>query len=419
MSPQPSSFSGEHRLPALDGLRGVAILLVMQVHFWGLAFTFDVREPALAVDRWVGRVIGIGWSGVDLFFVLSGFLITGILYDTKGSVGWLRVFYARRFLRLAPVFYLFLLFVLVVVPHVGFINAVAFVPELRDIQWWMWSYTINIGASVKPFGAELTWAYGPFWSLAVEEQFYLVWPFAVLALPRRPLMGLCCAMIVVALAIRVALTAGLYDNVFDTNAAEVLMPARMDTLAVGALIALAAHGTEMRWLLRAAPFVAALSGAYLVAAFIKNDGLAYGTTDVDRLGFTAIAFLFGALLIVTLHARKESLMFRALTVGSLRLFGKYSYAMYVFHLLTALVLARTFALNHWTPIVFESRIPVNVAFSIVATATTFALAWVSWQVIEQPVLRLKRRLAYGTHSTAPDSGSAPAMAADGAGGRAS
>ncbi len=405
MAAAPDSLHSGRRMPALDGLRGLAILLVMQVHFWGLAFSIGAPTPDLAVDRWADRVIGVGWSGVDLFFVLSGFLITGILYDTKGSSNSLRTFYARRILRLAPVYYLFLLFVLVVVPFIGPIDAVASVDELRDIQWWMWSYSINIGTSVTSFDAFLPWVHGPFWSLAVEEQFYLVWPLAVLALPRRPLMGFCCIMIAAALAIRILLTGGFVDNVFNSNAAGVLMPARMDTLAVGALIALAARGPELRVLARSAPMVAGVMILFLVAVFIKNDGLAYGMTDVDRLGFTAFAFLFGALLVATLHAAPGSLLFRALTLGPLRTFGKYSYAMYVFHLLTAFVLMRTFLINGWVDIHFGSQIPLNVIFSVVATATTLGLAWVSWQLVEEPLLRLKKRLPYkeGPETPAPRS----------------
>jgi peptidoglycan/LPS O-acetylase OafA/YrhL len=375
--------------------------MVMEFHLWGLAFSIGSQVPTLAIDQWVARITGMGWSGVDLFFVLSGFLITGILYDTKKSNGFLRTFYARRFLRLAPVYYLFLLFVLLVVPYIEPINAVAQVDELRDIQWWMWLYAINIGEAVRSFDAPLPVTHIHFWSLAVEEQFYLVWPFAVLALPRRPLMGLCCLMIVAALAFRVALTEGMYDNVFAGNARYVLMPARMDTLALGALIALAARGTELPAMARAAPVIAALAVTFLTLLFIKNDGLSPWHTDVARLGFTAFAVLFAALLVIVLHTKEGSLLYRGLTLAPLRAFGKYSYAIYVFHLLTAFVLARAFILNDWTPTLQGSQIPVNIIFSIVASATSLGLAWVSWQLVEQPLLQLKKRLPYRERSSSP------------------
>jgi peptidoglycan/LPS O-acetylase OafA/YrhL len=291
--------------------------------------------------------------------------------------------------------------VLLAVPYIEPIDRVAAVDELRDIQWWMWSYAINIGSAVKPFGVVQPFAYLPFWSLAVEEQFYLVWPFAVLALPRRPLMALCCVMIVAALAIRVALTGGFYDNIFALNAPGVLMPARMDTLALGALIALAARGSELPSLARAAPGVAALAIAFLMVLFLKNDGLSPGVKDVDLLGYTAFALLYAALLAIVLDVKAGAPLHRLLTLAPLRAFGKYSYAMYVFHFLTALVLARAFVLNDLTPKLDGSQIPLNIIFSATATATTFALAWVSWQLVEQPLLQLKKRLPYRERSSTP------------------
>ena len=94
-------------------------------------------------------------------------------------------------------------------------------------------------------------------------------------------------------------------------------------------------------------------------------------------------------------------MYRGLTLAPLRAFGKYSYAIYVVHLLTAFVLARAFVLNDWTSTVQGSQIPLNIAFSLVATATTFGLAWLSWQLVEQPLLQLKKRLPYRERSSSP------------------
>src|SRR5438874_1101853 len=118
-------------VPALDGLRGLAILLVMQHHFWGLAFGLASRSPDNTVDRTVSRLFHTGWAGVDLFFVLSGFLITGILYDTKSSDGYFRVFYARRFLRIFPLYYGFLLFAVIVLPHLHRLAGPAEAGQLR------------------------------------------------------------------------------------------------------------------------------------------------------------------------------------------------------------------------------------------------------------------------------------------------
>lgn len=94
---------GENRLPALDGVRGLAIFMIMQYHFWGLAWGISGRPPVHAIDRWMLDIKAFGWTSVDLFFVLSGFLITRILLDSKGRAGgYFRNFYGRRFLRIFP-----------------------------------------------------------------------------------------------------------------------------------------------------------------------------------------------------------------------------------------------------------------------------------------------------------------------------
>ncbi|MBI5288892.1 MAG: acyltransferase [Chloroflexi bacterium] len=407
-SPTTTAARSESRLPALDGIRGLAILMVMEFHFWGLVFGLSGRRPETGIDGWAKRITGVGWSGVDLFFVLSGFLITGILYDAKSSNSFFRSFYARRFLRLAPVYYLFLLFVLLVVPFIHEINVAADVPELRAIQAWMWLYASNIGSAVKPFDARLPLVHAHFWSLAVEEQFYLVWPVVVFLLSRRQLMWACGAMVFGALAIRFVLTEGYGAGTFGLNAPGVLMPARMDALALGALIALAARGTELPLLSRLVIPVATLSAAYLLGTFIMHDGLDTLDNNVRRLGYTCLALLYASLLTAALQARAGSQLHRLLTLPVLRTFGKYSYAMYVVHLLTAVVLARQFLLHDMTPTLFGSQIPLNIIFSATATATTMAIAWLSWQLIEQPLLRLKAFFPYQGRPAHETAGAAPA-----------
>src|SRR5579883_636250 len=107
----------KERLPVLDGIRGLAILLVMQYHFWGIVPGLFGRGGTSRLDVELGRLFGAGWCGVDLFFVLSGFLITGILYDSRGSRSYFRDFYAKRVLRIFPVYYGFLAVLLFVLPH--------------------------------------------------------------------------------------------------------------------------------------------------------------------------------------------------------------------------------------------------------------------------------------------------------------
>ena len=131
-------------------MRGLAILLVIQSH---LAVYYAVRTPPGAsrawVDHWYFRITNVGWSGVDLFFVLSGFLITGILLDAKQGAHYFRSFYARRFLRIFPVYYGFLFFVIVIVPHISPLARTADVSYLTKHQWLYWTYLDNIFLAIK------------------------------------------------------------------------------------------------------------------------------------------------------------------------------------------------------------------------------------------------------------------------------
>src|SRR5258706_11472560 len=168
------------RLPGLDGLRGLAILMVMMVHFGG-----TTEHGITGAALWFSRLTGAGWCGVDLFFVLSGFLITGILYDAKGAPGGLRNFYARRVLRIFPLYYGTLVVLFVILP----LLAPGPNPGLEKVaqqQGWLWLYLSNFAAVFigdHTFAGGLVQA-GDFWALAIEEQFYLVWPLVVLTLRR-------------------------------------------------------------------------------------------------------------------------------------------------------------------------------------------------------------------------------------------
>jgi len=149
------------------------------------------------IDGAVFGVVNSGWSGVDLFFVLSGFLITGILLrDAEGLRG-AGVFYARRFLRIVPVYAAFLLGLMYALPLlVPALRDAAGVALLRENQWWYWTFTFNIKIVLEPLENLGRFGIGHLWSLSVEEQSYLVWPALVLLLPRRALLPTLCFCIV-------------------------------------------------------------------------------------------------------------------------------------------------------------------------------------------------------------------------------
>ncbi|HVE78266.1 MAG TPA: acyltransferase [Gemmatimonadaceae bacterium] len=366
-------------LPALDGLRGLAVLLVMVFHFVKMA-------PANSLDAVIARAASVTWTGVELFFVLSGFLITGILYDAKGGAHYFRNFYMRRALRIFPLYYGALVLLFVVLPSV-----VSWEPldELRAQQVWFWTYTLNILKAIT--GDDGILFTGHFWSLAVEEQFYLVWPFVVYALPWDRLVKLCVAIIAGSLALRV----GLLATDLPALASYVLMPARMDTLALGGLIALVVRRPGgFAQLVKWAPPVAVTAAVVLAAGDAFGARLHFLDPWTRTVGFTAFAFLFGALLVLVLAARPGEGLGRVGFNPFMQSLGKYSYAIYVIHFPVRGALGYFGFDVLDLPIVAGSRLPAQLVFFVVASAISYVLAWLSWHLYEKHFLKLKDLFPY-------------------------
>jgi peptidoglycan/LPS O-acetylase OafA/YrhL len=361
------------RLPALDGVRGLAALLVVMLHV-----TMQIKDPTGVGAFILKKVFLIGWTGVDLFFVLSGFLITGILDDAKGSSNYFRVFYARRMLRILPLYYGALL-VLFVMPHlVTAPGAPKFFVSIKD-QLWYWFYLQNF----HPLPPLFVGLAGHFWSLAVEEQFYLVWPLVILLLSRKNALRLCMFLFIFSIAYR-----ALIHVVNPIFASPVNTLAQLDGLTVGSALALLYRtpgGTD--WIRRRLPLLTAASLGGIVAIYVVD------IPSVKRaLIRTFLALLFGCVLTYAIEQR-EGLLQRFFSSRVMRFFGKYSYGMYVLHV-------------PLVPIAFLAGItPRRLAFfgsellgallyiAVMVTAST-AAAWVSYNIYEKHFLRFKRHFAY-------------------------
>ena len=162
--PETRRAESAGRLPQLDGIRGIAILLV-------IFHNETVKYPFLYLDR----IFANGWMGVDLFFVLSGLLITGILLDTRQSAGYFKNFYARRCLRTWPLYYASLLLMFGIIPLL--LPAQGKIVFERSSPWW--AFPLYLQNFLIPAPEKATGLLGVTWSLAIEEQFYLVWPLMV------------------------------------------------------------------------------------------------------------------------------------------------------------------------------------------------------------------------------------------------
>ena len=364
-------------MPVLDGLRGLAIAMVV-VHN-AASLQTAAETPFL---KGVLAVHGLGWVGVQLFFVLSGFLITGILVDTKGAPRFYSAFYARRALRIFPLYYGLLFAWLVVLPHLSPHVAEVAVP-LRN-QGWYWSYLSNWA---QPFGKEIG-GLPHFWSLAVEEQFYLVWPLCVVLLSARALGRLSLFMIVAALLLRIGMRA--------THAPPLTVYmftfARMDALAMGAVLALVVRDGRLLALVRprlGRALVASLGGLAIVAALTK--GCNFESALVQTAGYSLFALLSA---VVVLRAALETAQGKGrvlslFDVRPLRALGKYSYGLYVFHFpIIALLRHRAeFTMNHGDTL---TRMMALVTFVGVVSVLSMAAAIASYELVERHCLSLKR-----------------------------
>ncbi len=394
-------------IPGLDGLRGAAILLVMIHHM-------TVFTPVSGVGRWISSIADFGWCGVDLFFVLSGFLITGILVDAKGRRHYFLNFYARRTVRIFPLYYAVVIFSLIVLPliarytNIGALeNQLAEWSEVMDRQQWYWLYLSNFSIAYHH-----KFAHGILdvsWSLAIEEQFYLIWPALVFLLNPRAIFRMCCVIIVLALLLRAVL---ISMEVFDMDwwfahpmAMYTITFCRMDALAMGGLLAILARRTgDLKILLPIArKFL--LAGLAVVLACLALDStmgwkrvgeLSWSGYAMQSLGYTALAITFGGLLVLSICANTEKPFGRFMNGRFMSTFGKFSYALYLFHLPIRAVLREVvpfFAKNEM-PVFLGTRIPIQLAFYIVSTIACLLAAWVSWHLYEKQFLKLKRFFPY-------------------------
>jgi peptidoglycan/LPS O-acetylase OafA/YrhL len=304
---------------------------------------------------------------VRLFFVLSAFLVTGILLRARDAVdaghtsvgAALRRFHVRRAWRIVPVYYGVILGL-----------ALAGAGEVRETLWWHLAFLSNVKFVIDGYHHAYI---GQFWFLAAQEQFYLVWPLLVLTLPRRALLPVVLLLIAAGPAWRV-----LALHMQWSLAYEALLPANLDTLGLGALLALWAHQGRAARLRAPAWAAAAWAGAALLVAL---QGPA--VRDAAGPGIAAADLLMGlvAVVVVVRAARGFSgRVGRAMTWPPLLALGTISYGAFAYHLVAGGLVAWALHAAGIAPL-------APVAFAAAGSALTLAMAWLSWHALEQPLAR--------------------------------
>lgn len=362
--PEPVALPRGH-IPALDGIRGLAILLVTIYRFAG---THDYATP-----RWLLPVLEFGTHGVDLFFVLSGFLITGILFDAKGDDHYFRNFYARRTLRIFPLYYGTLALVLIGLPLLGFstkwLNATA---DLNSL-WWYGSNVMMSWSGLWNFGG-----LNHFWSLCVEEHFYLVWPLVIFACSRQTAMRVCIGAFLASAAGRILWMLGGGN----AAAAEVFTLFRLDALCAGAWIALAARGPQgLTQMIPWARVVLVATGLMLLPLIALR-------LQLKTIPTTLYAGFFAAFIVLAVASAKQGWLSFLGRSKMLLWLGKYSYGMYVYQNLLLVGFASFFTpaiIEQWTGSAAIARLTFIVSMSLL----TAGIAWISWHVYEKRCLAFK------------------------------
>lgn len=371
---------------ALNGLRGVAICMVLMVHL-SAANALPHQTLGLGI---LNRMMGAGWSGVDLFFVLSGFLITDILLDTRPSINYFRSFYGRRALRIFPLYYLAvgaaMVFGCIALPHLSGVQA----PAMQHTSTAGWLsfllYYQNWYIPLKePLGG---FPLGHFWSLGVEEEFYLFWPLCVFFFRDKTLVKVCVAGSAASLLLRCYLVRHIPPTSFIILSSTAT---RADALLIGSALALTVRNARMlEAVRRKTPVIVLFSVLAIVWICTFGGELVARSTYTESFGLTAYAALYAVLVLSAfLSDGTGTRLDRMLRAKWLQTAGKYSYGLYVIHGPVF------FALTVWgkTHVWYGVSFVRGLLWDAAATFAALAVAWFSYEFYEIRFLRMKVRFA--------------------------
>ena len=373
------SLKSLDRVPELDGVRGLAILLVLCFHIFKRANYFTGN----AVLLWLSEPARIGWIGVDIFFVLSGFLITGILLRSREKAHYFKNFYVRRILRIFPLYYLLVGGLLIFLPALDH-NA-----GLQTQSNWLY-FMLYQQNWLYIFQPEPSLMLGFIWSLAIEEQFYLLWPSVVYFLNRKALVVASLGVVIFSLLIRIVMMQmqPLLSNYFSVPSFFYYSTVtRFEGLALGALIAIAFDSAPMwkerlaRW---AWPVLILFSGLFLVAIFTGAPDPKSGNQFLEIWGYSFLVYSSGALIVLVTTLSEGALLRKVFRNRMMTFFGKYSYAMYMIHLpLISILLDRMWKMG-------RQNFSMWLGYVVISFGGTILLSLVSWNILEKHMLSLKR-----------------------------
>jgi peptidoglycan/LPS O-acetylase OafA/YrhL len=368
-------------IPALDGIRGFALLMVLLAHF----FHFQITDDSIGMKLF-NIVLGYTNLSIDVFFILSGLLITGILLDTKNTPHYYKNFFVRRFLRIFPLYYL----LLIIIYSIYYLTPMSSDPtyaKVGEAAIWSWTYLFNFFIA-----AEGSWSVpfmGHFWSLAVEEQFYLFWPFIVMHLSGKNLERLCYGLILISALVQSYMKVEGYS----VPTMHVFTLCRLGALAIGSLMAYylrqpAIYERGPHYINRKALQLVLVSLAVKVCIVGAASRWPLISPALESLRTLSWLTIFAAVHLWALATPRHALYNRFLSSKPLVALGRYSYGSYLLHHFIAWPvfhygLADEFAHQ------FPSPLLGSFVFAISATLISIMLGWLSYRFFESYFLNLK------------------------------
>lgn len=363
----------------LDGLRGFAILLVCIAHF------YQVDEAVLYVDNKMFGIITfkvsqLGLKGVELFFILSGYLITRILVNTQNSSNYFKSFYMRRVLRIFPLYYFVLFLSFFVLPFLISIDAEA--QQIIDSQWKLWTYTSNM-FFIYPVNWDISSFpnFGHFWSLSVEEHFYMVWPFIIYYFRNENVIKLMWVMFLFSM---LSWVLGFNESIFNWTTLKY-----SGALAIGGILAYYEYrNVEMlkKLYVRIHRYIIIFLLFFLMSAFIPRS---FGEVGA-LIGYIISLGLFSSLVLMAIFGNQK---IKNLFDHEILFFiGKISYGIYVYHGL----LRPYFKEFIYNPmyILLGGGIFTSAFYTLIVTLLSIFIAFLSWEFFERHILKLKKYFNY-------------------------
>lgn len=355
----------QQKITALDGIRGIAILLVLAVHAY-------YRGPDIEPGKLLSAAFQFGWSGVELFFVLSGFLITSILLRDQGVKGALLQFWINRIARIFPLYFTMIFFLILLSYAADFGKIGLALDNIRDNSVVFLLFLSNFS---ELFGIDIVEAnkiLGPVWSLAIEQQYYLFWPLLVLFTPAA--FSRWALLIIYAAIILFRFFYASPDNAIIVYHTTFLHP---DGIIIGSLMALWRKELASASKFFSVAWVAALSLVLII--FYQAGSTHYSNTIIQKYGFPSISIFYATLILLAIKSEKLS---KFLSTRTLTEFGKYSYSIY---------------LIHWPILIAMDQVDLPagmtswIIFFITFSGLMLLFGYLSWIILEKPAsIKIKK-----------------------------